>query len=237
MAISRKVEKAVSKAIDSYGDNPFTVSIAVREALFRYAVSKSFTSWANNVAKKVIESANNADKEDWRKTAASLGKSISKELEAGDVSVTFGELQNEQVTLIKSLPLKAADKVHEWTAKGITQGQRADAIIERIQSLGELTRNRAKLIARTETARAQANLRQARAVALGSEGYIWHTMGDSVVRDDHAELDGKFFKWTDPPVVDQRTGARGHPGTIYNCRCFAESVFSYDKLHDLSNAK
>lgn len=185
----------------------------------------------------MIESANNADKDEWRKTAASLGKSIAKELEEGDVSVKFNELQNEQVTLIKSLPLNAAQKVHEWTAKGIAQGQRVDAIVERIQGLGGLTRNRAKLIARTETARAQANLREARAVALGSEGYIWHTVGDSAVRDDHAELDGKFFKWTDPPIADQRSGVRSHPGGIYNCRCFAEVIFPYSNLHDLTMSK
>lgn len=202
--------------------NPFTVSILVTESLRRYAMSPQFATWAKKIARKMIESADTADRQTWRKAARTLGKSIEKELTEGDISARYHELMNEQVTLITSLPLEASEKVHRMVSKGLAEGQRPEKIYDEVNRLGEITRNRARLIARTETSRAQANLTQARAEAIGSPGYIWRTMGDSAVRSDHDELDGKFFTWDNPPIADSRTGARAHPGTIYNCRCVAD---------------
>lgn len=47
--------------------------------------------------------------------------------------------------------------------------------------------------------------------------YIWRTRGDSKVRSEHAERDGKVFEWNNPPEG-------GHPGEAPNCRCRAESI-------------
>lgn len=47
--------------------------------------------------------------------------------------------------------------------------------------------------------------------------YIWRTRGDSKVRSEHADRDGKVFDWDNPPEG-------GHPGEAPNCRCTAEDV-------------
>jgi len=47
---------------------------------------------------------------------------------------------------------------------------------------------------------------------------------DSSVRKDHQILEGTRQKYADPPIVDQRTEARGNPGTWYQCRCVAVPV-------------
>jgi SPP1 gp7 family putative phage head morphogenesis protein len=44
--------------------------------------------------------------------------------------------------------------------------------------------------------------------------YIWRTVGDSKVRDSHAELDGTVRDLADSP----------DPGEEFNCRCWAEPV-------------
>ena len=49
--------------------------------------------------------------------------------------------------------------------------------------------------------------------------YIWRTRGDSKVRSEHAERDGKVFEWNNPPEG-------GHPGEAPNCRCRAEELES-----------
>jgi len=59
------------------------------------------------------------------------------------------------------------------------------------------------------------------AQAKGTEGYIWRTMQDDLVRDSHEVLEDHFFTWDDPPVINEY-GTRGHPGMDYNCRCHAE---------------
>ena len=56
--------------------------------------------------------------------------------------------------------------------------------------------------------------------------YIWRVApGDLArTRPDHRRLNGKQFRWDDPPVVNPRTGERGHPGMDQHCRCYAEPV-------------
>lgn len=216
------MDQAVNQAIKTAQGAPLFVSALVAESLRKYALSPEFGQWARKIAKKMLDSADTADRQMWQKAGRELGKSISRELREGDISARYNELMQEQVTLITSLPLEASEKVHKMVTKGLAEGARPEKIIDDVQRLGDITRNRAKLIARTETGRAQANLTQARAEAFGSPGYIWRTQHDSAVRDDHADLDGKFFRWDDPPIADQRTGARAHPKCIYNCRCEAD---------------
>ena len=64
----------------------------------------------------------------------------------------------------------------------------------------------------------------------GVEEYIWSTSGDSRVRESHKKLNGKRFRWDDPPVVDEKTGRRCHPGEDYECRCVALAVFDFDTI-------
>src|SRR5690606_27552239 len=62
-----------------------------------------------------------------------------------------------------------------------------------------------------------------RQTAAGIEEYIWTTSGDERVREMHAKLDGKRFKWSDPPVTNAQ-GDRNNPGEDYQCRCTAYAV-------------
>lgn len=62
-------------------------------------------------------------------------------------------------------------------------------------------------------------------LATGITQYIWRTSGDSSVQPAHQLLEGKRFKYADPPpVVDPTTGARAHPGEAKGCRCTAEPI-------------
>jgi SPP1 gp7 family putative phage head morphogenesis protein len=91
-----------------------------------------------------------------------------------------------------------------------------------LQDTTNVTESRAMLIARTEVAKANASINEARALSVGSEGYIWRTAGDADVRESHAEMDGQYVAWSDPPTLSD--GTTTHAGAIYNCRCYSESV-------------
>lgn len=56
--------------------------------------------------------------------------------------------------------------------------------------------------------------------------YIWRVPPEFslLTRTEHLALDGYKFSWDNPPIVNARTGARGHPGHDGNCRCVAEPV-------------
>lgn len=190
--------------------------------LRRYA--EAIQPWAERTAAKMLEDVDKRDYQNWMQQAEAMGKYMRRELTQASTGHAMQELMADQVHLIKSIPLEAAQRVHELAIKAIEQGSRADEIAAEILRSGEVAASRAATIARTETSRAQTTLKQARAEAVGSTHYVWRTSQDGNVRSDHKKLNGKVFAWDDPPVADERSGARAHPGCIYNCRCFAVPV-------------
>lgn len=128
-----------------------------------------------------------------------------------------------QETLITSIPREAAAKIHALALENLISGQRAGSIVDALMEIANITKTRADLIARTETARASSGLTQIRANAVGSEGYIWRTSRDSLVRDSHAALEGKYIKWDSPPKTDNGISPY-HAGQGPNCRCYPEPV-------------
>ena len=219
----------VGKIAQEYKEDSdlFEQEKAVQKRLFSYA--DTLDAWANEVSDVMLKRVARADYSVWLRVGEKIGSETRRKLNEVTVSPIFYLLQHEQVELIKSLPLEAAQKVHEWTQIGLANGQRYPAIAKRIQTeLGNVTKSRAITIARTETARTRSNFTEARAKAIGSTHYRWHTVGDGSVRRSHSELDGKVFSWNDPPITDYGKGGtpiRSHPGCVFNCRCWAEPIF------------
>ena len=85
-------------------------------------------------------------------------------------------------------------------------------------------------MARDQIAKLNSNIAQQQQRDAGVEEYIWSDSGDGRVRPSHKKLNGKRFRWDDPPVVDEKTGRRCHPGEDYECRCVALAVFDFDNI-------
>lgn len=98
-------------------------------------------------------------------------------------------------------------------------------LLERIGIVETQLKRRASALAEGEASRIVSGVRSVLAVAFGLEEYQWVTMHDSKVRHDHRLLDGRIFRFDDPPIVDNATGRRGNPGDDYNCRCYARPIF------------
>lgn len=181
--------------------------------------------WAESVARRMLLEVGARDLDTWKSLGLDISRGISRDIETGSIGERFRELMGEQVRLIKSLPLDAAQRVHDLAIKTVEAGGRSSEITAEILEIGDITKARAKMIARTEVGRAATTITQARAEYAGSTGYIWRTAGDSDVRPSHKAMNGKFFSWSDPPVTD---GMRGHAGTLPNCRCFCQPVLPED---------
>ena len=82
------------------------------------------------------------------------------------------------------------------------------------------------MLARDQIAKLNGDITQQQQQDAGVVEYVWSTSGDSRVRPSHAALNHKRFRWDDPPVVDEKTGRRCHPGKDYQCRCCALPVFN-----------
>lgn len=161
--------------------------------------------------------------------SADMSRALRDELRRAPTGVTMRTLMAEQVGLIKSIPLKAAERVHWLTIEALKDSTRAPAISKAIQESAAVAKSRADLIARTEVARTATALTEARARSIGSTHYIWRTSGDSDVRAGHKAMEGKVCAWDECPEVEENGRImRFHPGQIWNCRCWAEPIISED---------
>lgn len=179
--------------------------------------------WAENAAERMLREVAFRDTQAWEAHTRTMGRALMQEIREAPTGAILQDLQAQQVRLITSLPLEAAQQVHDKTLAGLSQGMRFESIVDEIRALGSITVNRATLIARTEVGRSASNLTQGRAQFIGSEGYIWRTSEDRDVRPTHKRMDGKYVRWDSPPKTDANL-APYHAGCGPNCRCFAEPV-------------
>ena len=222
----RQIASHVDSIIKGFDVTDETVYPSIVTALRKYA--ESLNIWARNASSKIIMDIALRDERTWLIYAKDISVGLRKEIRETDVGAVMQKLIEDQASLITSLPLNAAQRVQDLAIRAVIEGGRSDEISGLIMAIGGTTKARANTIARTEVSRASTMFTQARAEAIGSDGYIWRSSEDSDVRDEHKELNGKFFKWDKPPVADKRTGIRAHAGCIWNCRCYAEPVIPED---------
>jgi SPP1 gp7 family putative phage head morphogenesis protein len=170
----------------------------------------------------------------WRKTMKSvLGVDFfQREPWLSDIMKSF---EKENVGLIKSITDQAVNNIEGMVHRGVTNGDRFTKIQKQIQNQFDVTKNRARLIARDQVSKLNGQITMTRQQSLGIERYVWSTSLDERVRGnpagkypnsqyDHWEREGKEFSWNDPPPD-------GHPGQPINCRCVALPVIK--DLEDL----
>lgn len=137
--------------------------------------------------------------------------------------------RRENVQLIRSIGADYLAEVERVVTIATTQGIRAEALAQHLEERLGVASSRAELIAVDQVLKANSQLARERYQRVGITSYRWSTSRDERVRTDHKRLGdmsdaGHVFRFDDPPVVDERTGARGNPGTHFRCRCVAIAV-------------
>ncbi|MGV0885995.1 minor capsid protein [Acinetobacter venetianus] len=215
----RKIAGYVDTIVKGFDVNDPATHPLMVASLNEYANTLQF--WAKNAAGRIITDVALRDEKTWLIYAQDMSRGMREQIRNTDIGVVYQQLLNEQVRLITSLPLEAAQRVHDLSTRSLIEGSRASEIAGLIMATGKVTKSRANTIARTEVSRATCLFTQARAENLGSEGYIWRTSEDGDVRKSHEEMNGKFVRWDKPPTLDRLTG---HAGCLPNCRCYPEPV-------------
>ena len=218
----RKIAKHIQDIVLMYepGD-PQQVDEMV-EVLNRYAMT--IRPWARAVSRRLLAEVARRDEMAWARYTKLLGLAIQHEIRETPVGHVMQALMAQQVDLITSIPLEAAQRVHQLAISALYEGGRASEIAAAIREQGEVSKGRANLIARTETSRASTTFTQARAQAIGSTHYIWRTSKDRRVRVTHRPMEGKVCEWANPPLVEPKRGLRYHAGCFPNCRCYVEPI-------------
>ncbi len=130
--------------------------------------------------------------------------------------VTFAKTNAQLVT---GLGQRMADDIAEIVQDGVVSGSRWETIAGRLAHAGQVTESRAALIARDQVGKLFGDINKQRQANLGVTRYVWRTVRDNRVREEHEALDGDSIAWDSPP-------AEGHPGDAVNCRCYADPDFS-----------
>lgn len=156
------------------------------------------------------------------------------------VQPKFSEEQKEQI--IKKYSDNMKLNIQKWETSEISRlrkiveeqvkkGIRYSDLTEIIMKEFDAPIKKAKFLAEQETHLLVAEMKEQQYRKAGINQYQWHTRNEPTghnkgnVRPDHASLDGKIFDWDHPPVVDQKTGRRAHPGQDFRCRCVAIPVY------------
>lgn len=207
----------------SRGDNWLQALPSLRQLLSAYA--DALKPWARATASRMLNEIDASNRESWR----SLGQAISAQLRTDILRTPLGdrmrELLDEQVQHIRSIPMDAADRVHELALKGLEDSSRGEEIYAEVMRSGEVAESHGVLIARSETARTATVLMQARHEFVGGTHYHWETSKDGSVRPGHAAMQGKVCEWASPPAVNENGRImHHHPGEIWNCRCWARPI-------------
>ncbi|MDP9803239.1 SPP1 gp7 family putative phage head morphogenesis protein [Acinetobacter calcoaceticus] len=215
----RKIAGYVDTIVKGFDVNDPSTYPLMAASLNDYA--NTLHHWAQNAAGRIITDVALRDEKTWLIYANDLSRGIREQIRNTDTGAVYQQLLNDQVRLIKSLPLDAAQRIHDLSTRSLIEGNRSSEIAGLIMATGRVTRSKANTIARTEVSRASCVFTQARAENLGSEGYIWRDSDDGDVRKSHHEMSGKFVYWSKPPTLDRLTG---HAGCLPNCRCYPEPV-------------
>lgn len=115
--------------------------------------------------------------------------------------------------------------------KNFEAGNRFETLIHSIQRSYGVTERKAHFLARQETNLLISKFKETRYTEAGVTHYRWRCVVGSPahpVRPSHKALDGKIFRWDDPPITtaDGEPVRRNNPGQDYNCRCMAVPVLN-----------
>lgn len=120
---------------------------------------------------------------------------------------------------VKNWTVEHIEEMREKVHKAILEGFREEQVAKMLQTEYGIAERKAKFLAQNETSIMLAEYKKATYTAMGFDKFIWKTRLDGRERLEHHKLNGKIFRFDEPPIIDERTGQRGLPGETYNCRC------------------
>lgn len=126
----------------------------------------------------------------------------------------------EAVSLIKLIPQQFLTEVQGEVMRSIVSNTGLSRLVPYLNARYGKTQKHARLVAMDQTRKVYSSLARERCKAAGFEYFTWrHTGGETHPRSEHVHMDGKVYRYDDPPIIEEKTGTRGFPGQLINCRC------------------
>lgn len=212
------------------------ISVASQARVLTNALKDKFYQIFNLASRPMAERM--TDEED-DSSAASLkaslkqlsgGLTLRTDLLTGDLKQVLNATITENVGLIRSIATQYLDGVQGAVMRSITTGNGLADLVPYLKNHDGITLRRARIIARDQTRKAFSNINSERMKKIGITEYEWlHSAGGQKPRKLHVAMSGKIYSLEKPPVIDQKTGQRGKPGDLINCRCRMVPVIRFDE--------
>jgi SPP1 gp7 family putative phage head morphogenesis protein len=213
-------------------------SISAQARILLNRLRREYTKIFNsNIESLITQMLNNTDKASKSSTAQSLkelsgGLMLKTDFLSGEMKEQFQSLVQDNVSLFKTIPATAFNKVEGAVYDSIVSGQGIKDLKPFFETFSNGTRNYAHLRAYDQTRRAFTTLNMARLQKNGIKRVQWiHSHGSNDPRKLHQELDGQIFDIDKPPFIGVMYGVNIHAfgGTLPNCRCQVKPVFDFAK--------
>lgn len=242
----RKFWKQLCKAFQSLLDK-FTSGEkhSVEYEVNNFTMSTEVENYLDRAINDMVTHQRVLSARSWREAAAKGGKGrliydlISKEMKGPVGRVVWEQILNNS-NYIKTLPAVWASYASQYAYRAAVAGRRPEDVEAELRRVmpAHITKN-LKCIARTELAKANAAIVEARAEMCGIKAYIWRSVSDERTRTSHEKMDGVLVFYDDPPSPEALFPSKGqsaygnyHAGNTFNCRCYQEPVVDWRFLPD-----
>lgn len=133
----------------------------------------------------------------------------------------------ENVGLIRSIPEQYLQQVEGAVMRSYTAGRDLATMVKEIREIYPKAANRAVLIARDQSNKANATVNRARQLELGISEAVWmHSHAGKQPRPTHVAMNAKPFKVAEG-MYDSAVGRYIWPGEEINCRCTSRPVLPF----------
>lgn len=245
MRKDKEVEKDILKIFNSVYNKVFNRrnitslskgdSSGVLNAINVFETSNQYFEFADKFSKELAKKGLSRQRGVWKKFY-----NVARKKRFIAIPTTYTEYENQMMsamvkhnfTMIKSIPQEMRKILeHKYTSTLIEEVAKGN--LPRGTFRKELASHgakRAKLIARTETAKLQSAITRERATNLGSIIYEWVASRDKRTRPSHKEMDGVIVFWRPDAQKPLRDNMRGDAGGFPNCRCYPRPLFDESDL-------
>lgn len=209
-------------------------SVASQARILMTQITDRFTEIFGDIAKpeseRMVDAADKSSSLSMHESLKQLsgGMSLQTSVMSGDMNEVVKASVAENVGLIKSIPAQYLQGVNGAVMRSITTGNGLADLVPFLAKHKEITLRRARVIAMDQTRKAYTMLNRGRMEKLGLDKFEWlHTGGSNEPRKLHQQMSGNIYSLSNPPVIDLKTGERGIPGQLINCRCRMLPVITF----------
>ena len=186
-----------------------------------------------------------------KKLGIDVGTILNEQMQK-DLDIMMWEASTYIKTIPSEMTRRVADRVlQHYKGQPFPENR---TLKEQIAEEFHVSDNRAKVIARDQTAKMNTSISAIRQKAIGIDMYIWRTMKDERVvgkpggkytkinplHKDHYIMEGKVCRWDNPNVYSEDNGKtwknrlakmpHNHPGDDIQCRCRPEALIDIESL-------